>query len=153
MTGRWLCPWTPAPMSAARGARPVTRGANRAIATPETAAVRSAVIGPPSMIATGRPVVASLSTTTALIAGRPRARLAAPNPMTHLTPSRSSEPSPEAPRRNAGIAWANDPSTRGWTPILGGRSASATRAVIVRSASASRSSIGGIAARTSAADR
>ena len=44
-------------MSAARGARPVTTGAKWRIATPETAAVRSAVIGPPSRIAAGAPVV------------------------------------------------------------------------------------------------
>ena len=49
------------------------------------------------------------------------------------------------------MAWANEPSGRGWTPIFGGSSASATRATIVRSASRSRSSSGGIAASTSAA--
>ena len=63
-------------MRAARGgARRSPRGANRAIATPETAAVRSAVIGPPSRIATGTPVGASLEDDDAWIAGRPRARL------------------------------------------------------------------------------
>ena len=59
-------------------------------------------------------------------------------------------PSGSAPRRWAGIAWANEPSGRGWTPIFGGSSASATSATIVRSASWSRSSSGGIAASTSA---
>ena len=44
-----------------------------------------------------------------------------------------------APRMNAGIAWANEPSGRGWTPILGGSSASPTSARRVRSASSSRS--------------
>ena len=43
-------------MSAARTGRPATCGAKRLIATPDTAAVRWAVIGPPSRIATGRPV-------------------------------------------------------------------------------------------------
>ena len=79
-------------MSAARTGRPATCGAKRLIATPDTAAVRWAVIGPPSRIAIGRPVAASLSTTTALIAGRPSA-LFVPNPATHFIPTRSSLPS------------------------------------------------------------
>ena len=98
MTARWLWPWTPAPMSAARGARPVTVGAKWRIATPETAAVRSAVIGPPSRIAAGAPVAGSLMTTTALIAGSPRSLFVA-NPATHFMPSRSPAPSASAPRR------------------------------------------------------
>ena len=72
-------------MSAARAARPVTSGAKCRIATPETAAVRSAVIGPPSRIALGSPVAASLMTTTALIAGSPSS-LFVPNPATHFMP-------------------------------------------------------------------
>ena len=97
-TGRWLWPWTPAPIRATRVGRPWTAGANRRIATPETAAVRIAVIGPPSRIATGSPVAGSLRMTTALMAGRPSAALE-PNPATHLIPSRSSAPPPSAPRR------------------------------------------------------
>ena len=94
------------------------------------------MIGPPSRIAIGSPVAGSLRTTTALIAGRPRARCW---PRTRRpTSSRAGrrDPSASRPRRNAGIAWANDPSGRGWTPILGGSSASATSAISVRSASA-----------------
>ena len=90
-TARWLWPWIPAPMSAARGARPVTTGAKWRIATPEMAAVRTAVIGPPSRIAAGAPVAASLMTTRALIAGSPRALFVA-NPDTHLIPIRSPVP-------------------------------------------------------------
>ena len=55
-----LRPATPAPMSAARTGGRATAGPNRAIATPDTAAVRWAVIGPPSRIAdrhAGRRVV------------------------------------------------------------------------------------------------
>ena len=51
----------PPPMSAARTGRPATCGAKRLIATPDTAAVRSAVIGPPSRSARGKPVPASLT--------------------------------------------------------------------------------------------
>ena len=105
-------------MSAARGARPVTSGANRRMATPETAAVRIAVIGPPSRIARGSPVAASLRTTTALIAGRPMALFVA-NPATHFIPTRSSPPSGSAPRRNAGMAWTNEPAGPGMDPDLG----------------------------------
>ena len=61
------------------------------MATPDTAAVRSAVIGPPSRNATGAPVSASLRITTAWIAGNPSALLAA-KPATHFIPSRSSRP-------------------------------------------------------------
>ena len=100
------------------------------IATPDTAAVRWAVIGPPSMIAVGTPVAASFRTTVALMAGSPSARFA-PKPGTHLMPRRSSPPSASCPRRCAGIAWANEPSGRGCTAIFGGRSASATRATRV----------------------
>ena len=139
-------------MSAARTGRPATCGAKRRIATPDTAAVRWAVIGPPSRIATGRPVAASLSTTTALIAGRPSA-LFVPNPATHFIPTRSSRPSVAAPRRWAGIACTNDPSGRGCTAIFGGSCASLTSAVSVRSANSRRSASGGIAAATSAAAR
>ena len=88
----------------------------------------------------------------ALMAGTPRDRLP-PNPVTHLMPSRSSTPVGSTPPRWAGIAWANEPAGLGWTPILGGSSAPATSAVIVRSASARRSSSDGIAARTSADER
>ena len=63
----------------------ITAGAKWRIATPETAAVRSAVIGPPSRIAVGSPVAASLMTTTALIAGSPSSLLV-PNPATHFMP-------------------------------------------------------------------
>src|SRR5687767_8801813 len=68
-------------------------------------------------------------------------------------PSRSA--AADSPRRWAGIAWAKDPSGRGWTPIFGGSSAppGVASAVIVSRARSSRSSIGGIAASTSAADR
>ena len=76
-------------MSAARNGRPVTAGAKCRIATPDTAAVRIAVIGPPSMTAIGSPVVASLRITTALIAGIPRA-LFVSKPATHFIPTRSS---------------------------------------------------------------
>ena len=72
---------------------------------------------------------------------------------THFMPIRSSRPVPSAPRRNAGIAWTAESSGRGWMPILGGSSASATRAVMVRSARSSRASRSGMAAMTSAADR
>ena len=75
MTARWPWPWTPAPMSAARGARPSRSGAKWRIATPEMAAVRTAVIGPPLRIAAGAPVSGSLMTTIALIAGSPRSLL------------------------------------------------------------------------------
>ena len=75
------------------------------------------------------------------------------NPATHFIPTRSSPPSGSAPRRNAGMAWMNEPAGRGWIPILAGSSASATSAVSVRSASRSRSSSGGMAAMTSVAVR
>ena len=151
-TGRWLRPWTPAPISAARGGRPSTFGANLAIATPDTAAVRSAVIGPASRMASGTPVVESARRTRPWSAGRSRPLLAG-NPAIHFIPSRSSPPSGEAPRRYAGIACANDPSGRGWSATFGGSSASSTSAIIVRSARRSRSSRGGIASATSAALR
>ena len=44
---------------------------------------------------------------------------------------------------SAGMAWRTSRPGAGWTPILGGSSASATSAVSVRSASRSRSSSGG----------
>ena len=68
--------------------RPRATGPNRASATPDTAAVRCAVIGPPSRIARGCPVRGSLRITTAWIAGRPLARFSG-KPATHLIPSRS----------------------------------------------------------------
>src|SRR5262249_15491340 len=81
----------------------------------------------------------------------PAARFAG-KPAIHLIPRRSRAPSsPSAGRSDAGIAWANDPSGRGCTPIFGGGSASATRPTIVRCARGRRSSTGGIAATTSAA--
>ena len=131
-------------------ARSPGAGAKWRSATPVTAAVRSAVIGPPSRIATGRPVSGSFTTTTALIAAMPFA-LFAPNPATHFMPTRSS--APELPRRWAGIACANESGGRGWTPIFGGSSLrpGLASAVIVSSARRSRSSIGGMDARTSAA--
>ena len=46
------------------------------------------------------------------------------------------------------MAWMNEPVGRGWIPIFGGSSASATMAVSVSSASRSRSSRSGIAAMT-----
>ena len=92
-------------------------------------------------------------TTTAEMAGSPIAALSG-KPLTHLIPSRSPVSPPLAdPRRYAGIACANDPSCRGCTPIFAGSSASRPSATIVRSASSRRSSMGGIAARTSAAVR
>ena len=92
-------------------------------------------------------------TTTAEMAGSPIAAFSG-KPLTHLIPSRSpvSASLPD-PRRYAGIACANDPSCRGCTPIFAGSSASRPSATIVRSASSRRSSMGGIAARTSAAVR
>ena len=149
-TSRWLWPCTPAPMMAARGARPASSGPNRASATPETAAVRCAVIGPPSRMARGTPVVGSLRITTAWMAGSP-ARPVLREPRDPL----------DAEQVGAGAGRAGRPASRGrtsprgrgWTPIFGGSSASATSAVIVRSASSSRSPTGGIAAVTSAADR
>jgi hypothetical protein len=82
-------------MSAARGARPATSGPYLLIATPVTAAVRWAVMGPPSRIAIGKPVSGSFRITVALMPGRPRAALVA-KPATHFIPTRSS-PGP-APR-------------------------------------------------------
>ena len=64
-------------MSAARGARPVTTGAKCAIATPDTAAVRSGGDRPAVEDRDRQPGPGSLSTTTALIAGRPSALFAA----------------------------------------------------------------------------
>ena len=108
-----------------RGPRrpPATAGANRAIATPLIAAVRSAVIGPASRIAAGTPVRGSVSSTRPWIAGSPSARLPG-KPAIHFIPSRSSRPSGRRRAGAAGIAWANEPSGRGWTPIFGGSSAS-----------------------------
>src|SRR3990172_3335213 len=51
------------------------------------------------------------------------------------------------------MAGPKEAGERGWTPIFAGSSASATRAVSVRSARTSRSSSGGMAASTSAAAR
>ena len=119
---------------AAAGRRP--RGANRRIATPETAAVRSAVIGPPSRIAVGH---AGRRVVRARRGRGSRAGRARGSPGSRRsTSSRRGRraPSGSAPRRWAGIAWPNEPSGRGWTPIFGGSSASATSATIVRSASA-----------------
>ena len=85
------------------------------------------------------------------MAGNPMALLLGKT-ATHFMPIRSSRPAPSAPRRNAGIAWTSESSGRGWTPIFGGSSASATSAIIVRSARSRRSSRSGIAASTSGAD-
>ena len=75
MTGRWEWPWTPAPMSAT-SARPGARpGPKWRIATPLTAAVRWAVIGPPSRIAIGMPVAGSLSTTDGADPGQAERRV------------------------------------------------------------------------------
>ena len=51
------------------------RGAQARIATPEMAAVRSAVIGLASITATGTPVTGSLSSRVAWIPGRPQRRV------------------------------------------------------------------------------
>ena len=109
-------------------------GAPWRMASPVTAAVRWAVIGPPSRIAVGTPVAASLSTTTAWMRRQPE-RVVGREAATHFIPSRSSAPG-SAPRRCAGMACANELCGRGWTPILGGARRSAARAVIVRAASA-----------------
>jgi hypothetical protein len=57
--------------------------------TPLAAAVRAAVISAPSMIATGTPVSASLSTMRPVMYGRPRS-LFAGYPATHLSAATSS---------------------------------------------------------------
>ena len=107
-------------MSAARIGRPSTGGAQARIATPEIAAVRWAVIGPASRIPVGTPVTGSLSSRSPWIAGRPSAWFAVePQHPLHA----QAVGAVRRPGMNAGIAWANDPSGRGWTPILGGSSA------------------------------
>src|SRR6185369_9917451 len=149
MTGTWARPWTPAPMSATW--TPAAAGGPKwRIATPLIAAVRWAVIGPASRIAVGTPVSGSLRTTTAAIDGSPRLEFSG-EPATHFMPTRS--PVTLSPRRWAGIAWANELSGLGWTPILAGSSLAPgrARAVMVSSASRSRSATGGIEARTSSA--
>src|SRR6185369_15827634 len=132
--------WTPA----------AAGGPKWRIATPLIAAVRWAVIGPASRIAVGTPVSGSLRTTTAAIDGSPRLEFSG-EPATHFMPTRS--PVTLSPRRWAGIAWANELSGLGWTPIFAGSSLAPgrARAVMASSASRSRSSTGGIAARTSSA--
>ena len=136
-------------MRAARIGRPSTGGAQARIATPEMAAVRWAVIGPASRMPVGTPVAGSLSRSSPWIAGRPSAWFPL-NPSTHFMP-RPSRPS--SPGMNAGIAWANDPSGLGWTPILGGSSAAPASPRRVCSARPRRASSGGIAAVTSAPER
>ncbi len=85
-------------MIAARGARPSTSGAQARIATPEVAAVRSAVIGPASRIAVGTPVTGSLSSSVALMAGMPRSLLWL-TASTHFMPTRSAIPDASPPGR------------------------------------------------------
>ena len=68
------------------------------MATPLTAAVRWAVIGPPSSTATGKPVTGSLSRTSALIVPSPRALLVG-KPTTHFMPTRSASPEASGPGR------------------------------------------------------
>ena len=75
------------------------------------AAVRSAVIGPASMIAMGTVVTGSLSSRRPKMPARPAALLAG-FPDTHFIPSRSAEPSRAWPGSSAGMAWAND----AWRP-------------------------------------
>ena len=122
---RGCVPCTPAPMSAARGGAGRRRGGAQArIATPEIAAVRSAVIGPASRIAVGTPVAGSLSRSSPWIAGRPSALLVAvaEHPL-HAQPVGGA-----VARRPAGTPASRGrttPSGRGWTPILGGSSAAA----------------------------
>ena len=116
-------------MSAARGARPVTRGANRrGSRRRETAAVRWAVIGPPSRIAIGTPVAGSLRTTTALDRRQAERRCSSAKPVTHFMPDAGRRCRPR-PRRAGGPAsrGRTSPSGRGWTPIFGGSSAPAAR--------------------------
>ena len=150
--GMWASPWTPAPTNATETGRARSAGAHRRMATPLTAAVRTAVMAPASRTARSSPVAASLSSNVAWMAGMPRVRFCG-NPATHLMPSRSSAVPGPGPRSHAGMACANEASGRGWTPILAGRSASLTSARRVRSASRSCSGISGIAAATSAAHR
>ena len=131
-------PWTPAPMSATRGTagrRPVRRepaGSRR----PTIAAVRSAVIGPPSRIASGSPVAGSLRTTVALIAGRPRAPFVGVTRRPTSCPRRSAAAVRVARRAGTPASRARTtPAGRGWTPIFGGSSAGRRRApTSVRSA-------------------
>ena len=145
-------PWMPAPMMAARTARPATGGDQRLMATPDTAAVRLAVIGPASMTATGRPVRGSLTTTSPCRAGSRAAALVG-KPAIHFMPTRSADPSAAGPRRYAGMAWTKLSAGRGWRPILGGSSAPVARPIIARSASRICWWSGGRQAITSAAAR
>src|SRR6185369_6475891 len=139
-----------APRTSDIGRAAAAFGPKRLIASPLIAAVRCAVIGPPSRMAVGRPLSASLRTTMAEIEGSPSALLVA-YPATHFMPTRSSPA--EAPRRWAGIACTNESAGRGWIATLGGSWADPgrARAVIVTSARRRRSSRSGIAAVTSAA--
>ena len=68
------------------------------MATPEVAAVRSAVIGPASRIAVGTPVTGSLSRSVAWIAGMPRS-LFWLTARTHFMPTRSAPPEASTPGR------------------------------------------------------
>ena len=145
---RWLSPWTPAPTSATDNGLSPGVGAQRVTATPETAAVRRAVMPAASSTARSSPVRASLSSSVAPMAGWPVSRFPG-NPVTHLMPRRSSAPSAPGPRNQAGMACPNDASGRGWTSIFAGRSASWTNARSVRSASRSCSGSEGIDAATS----
>ena len=116
------------------------------MATPETAAVRIAVIGPPSRIAVGSPVAGVVEDDDRVDRGQ-AAGVVGGEPGDPLHPDQVVARRPG--RRRAGRpAWhgRTSPAGRGWTPIFGGSSASATSAVSVRSASARRSSRSGIAA-------
>ena len=150
-TGRWLRAWTPAPRSG-DARRPARR--RRAEPADRDAADRRGPLGGDRAGVEDRRRDArssgSVRRTRPWIAGEPELAVGreARDP---LDPEQVVRAVRLAPRRWAGIAWANEPSGRGWTPIFGGSSASATSATIVRSASRSRSSSGGIAAATSAA--
>ena len=142
--------WTPAPTRATLGAR--SRGPHVATATPLTAAVRVAVMGPASMTARGRPVRGSHSRRVAWSAGSPRPALPG-NPDTNLTPSRS-RPSHRRRHPAPRPAW-HVPTTRrsGVDTDLGGQLGVARERTSARSASASRSGTGGMAARTAGPSR
>ena len=105
-TSRWLWPWTPAPMIARAAAGPRPPAPNRRIATPDTAAVRCAVIGPPSRIAAARRSPGRSGSTTAWIGGRPGgAVLREPgHPLDARAGRRRSSRPDRAGRRAAGIA-------------------------------------------------
>ena len=140
-----------------RGARRrarLTAGANRRMATPDTAAVRIGGDRPAVEDRRRQPGRGVVEDHDRVDRRHAAARCSWRSPATHFMPTRSSPPSGSAPAQ-VGRHRVRERARRaaGWTPILAGSSASATSAVSVRSASRSRSSSGGIAAMTSAADR